>query len=287
MYNCFEIQRYQNVINQGGHPIALVSMVTALREKSLQATHARGAPQAFSFHSSTHSQARLPFTQPTMQLSFKFQSRNLRGLAISLQKLSAGFVTHAASSRTIGRQPAARAGAAFDLFVLQVESIVNSGPTMHLSIAKLAGAGLGAEISLRVRIRERMQALAIDRSRTCAAGFANPLRESHVHACTEYKTWHTPNNRLWSPYGLWPSGAITHSSLLMQLPLSIAMYAKCKKKGTFVTGFIELSFTALQSGQMLSAVQIKSSDSTLEPWSSESCNDWKCETNFVPVFRKQ
>ena len=45
-----------------------------------------------------HTQARLPFTQPTMQLSFKFQSRNLRGLAISLQKLSAGFITHAASS---------------------------------------------------------------------------------------------------------------------------------------------------------------------------------------------
>ena len=35
MYNCFEIQRYQNVINQGGHPIALVSMVTTLWEKSL------------------------------------------------------------------------------------------------------------------------------------------------------------------------------------------------------------------------------------------------------------
>ena len=55
--------------------------------------------------------------------------------------------------------------------------------------------------------------------------------------------------------------SITHSSLLIQLPLSIAMYAKCKK-WTFVTGFIELSFTALHSRQMLSAVQIKSSDST-------------------------
>ena len=35
MYHCLEIQRYQNVINQGGHPIALVSMVTTLCEKSL------------------------------------------------------------------------------------------------------------------------------------------------------------------------------------------------------------------------------------------------------------
>ena len=33
----------------------------------------------------THKRAGLPFTQPTMQLSFKFQLRNLRGLAISLQ----------------------------------------------------------------------------------------------------------------------------------------------------------------------------------------------------------
>ena len=31
----FDIQRYQNVINQGGHPIALVSMDTTLWEKSL------------------------------------------------------------------------------------------------------------------------------------------------------------------------------------------------------------------------------------------------------------
>ena len=35
MVYCLEIQRYQNVINQGGHPIALVSMGTTLREKSL------------------------------------------------------------------------------------------------------------------------------------------------------------------------------------------------------------------------------------------------------------
>ena len=35
MYNCSEINRYQNVINQGGHPIALVSMVTTLCEESL------------------------------------------------------------------------------------------------------------------------------------------------------------------------------------------------------------------------------------------------------------
>ena len=35
MYSCSKIHRYQNVINQGGHPIALVSMVTTLCEKSL------------------------------------------------------------------------------------------------------------------------------------------------------------------------------------------------------------------------------------------------------------
>ena len=35
MYNCSKIHRYQYVINQGGHPIALVSMVTTLCEKSL------------------------------------------------------------------------------------------------------------------------------------------------------------------------------------------------------------------------------------------------------------
>ena len=35
MYNCSEINSYQNVINEGGHPIALVSMVTTLCEKSL------------------------------------------------------------------------------------------------------------------------------------------------------------------------------------------------------------------------------------------------------------
>ena len=34
-YNFSEINRYQNVINQGGHPIALVSIVTTLCEKSL------------------------------------------------------------------------------------------------------------------------------------------------------------------------------------------------------------------------------------------------------------
>ena len=35
MYSCSKIHRYQNAINQGGHPIALVSMVTTLCEKSL------------------------------------------------------------------------------------------------------------------------------------------------------------------------------------------------------------------------------------------------------------
>ena len=35
MYNCSEINRYRNVINKGGLPIALVSMVTTLCEKSL------------------------------------------------------------------------------------------------------------------------------------------------------------------------------------------------------------------------------------------------------------
>ena len=45
MYNCPEIKRYQNVINQGGHPIALVSIGTALCEMNLyperQSTHNR------------------------------------------------------------------------------------------------------------------------------------------------------------------------------------------------------------------------------------------------------
>ena len=35
MYNCSKIHRYQYVVNQGGHPIALDSMVTKLCEKSL------------------------------------------------------------------------------------------------------------------------------------------------------------------------------------------------------------------------------------------------------------
>ena len=35
MNKCSEIKRYQNKINQGGHPIALVSIVTTLCEKSL------------------------------------------------------------------------------------------------------------------------------------------------------------------------------------------------------------------------------------------------------------
>ena len=62
----------------------------------------RVVPRRPSASIQAHTQARLPFTQRTMQLSllsFKFQSRNLRGLAISLQKLSAGFVTHAAIDR--------------------------------------------------------------------------------------------------------------------------------------------------------------------------------------------
>ena len=42
MYNCSKIHRYQYVINQGGHPIALVSMVTTLCEKSLFRSCARG-----------------------------------------------------------------------------------------------------------------------------------------------------------------------------------------------------------------------------------------------------
>ena len=36
MHNCSEINRYQNVIIQSGHPIALVSIVTTLCEKSIQ-----------------------------------------------------------------------------------------------------------------------------------------------------------------------------------------------------------------------------------------------------------
>ena len=44
MYNCFEIQRYQNVINQDGQPIALVSMVTTLWEKSLYKCIKAGPP---------------------------------------------------------------------------------------------------------------------------------------------------------------------------------------------------------------------------------------------------
>ena len=148
-----------------------------------QAAHARGAPQAFSFHSSTHTSASsLPFTQPTMQLSFKFQSRNLRGLAISLQKLSAGFVTHAATTSTARERSVANhaasglVGAAFDsliLFFLRVSC--GRGPTLHLSIAKLAGAG--AEMACRrSRSIDREPVLQASRifarkSRACLPGY--------------------------------------------------------------------------------------------------------------------
>ena len=79
------------------------------RRKRRNKPRMRVVPRRPSASIQAHTQARLPFTQPTifffstMQLSFKFQSRNLRGLVISLQKLSAGFVTHAASSRTSDR----------------------------------------------------------------------------------------------------------------------------------------------------------------------------------------
>ena len=35
MYNCSDKHRYKNVINNGAHQIALVSMVTTVSEKSL------------------------------------------------------------------------------------------------------------------------------------------------------------------------------------------------------------------------------------------------------------
>ena len=120
----------------------------------------RVVPRRPSASIQAHTQARLPFTQPTMQLSFKFQSRNLRGLAISLQKLSAGFVTHAASSRTIGREPAASGLAGVDSFVLFESTRYGSGPTMHLSIAKLAHAGAGAEISVQTHAGARDRSIA-------------------------------------------------------------------------------------------------------------------------------
>ena len=130
-----------------------------------------------------HTQARLPFTQPTMQLSFKFQSRNLRGLAISLQKLSAGFVTHAASSRTIGRKPAASGLAGVDSFVLFESTRYGSGPTRD-------NAPFDRETCACGGWRGDQRSNACRRSRSIdrePAGFANPLRGSHVHACPGIK----------------------------------------------------------------------------------------------------
>ena len=125
-----------------------------------QAAHARGAPQAFSFHSSTHTSA--SNTQPTMQLSFKFQSRNLRGQAISLQKLSD-------RSRTCCK----RARHSISLFFLRVSLVAGRDDAQ---IAKLAGAG--AAISLQTHACAGARDCSIanlccigklrDRSRTCA-----------------------------------------------------------------------------------------------------------------------
>ena len=110
------------------HPQTHLCLAALLRDtKRRNKPRMRVVPRRPSASIQAHTQARLPFTQPTMQLSFKFQSRNLRGLAISLQELSAGFaiVTHAASSRTIGHEPAA-SGLGIRFVIVLFESIVGT-----------------------------------------------------------------------------------------------------------------------------------------------------------------
>ena len=120
----------------------------------------RPSQASASIQAHTYTQTRLPFTQPTMRLSFKLQSRNLRGLAIGLPG-------------SLRMQPARERSvtnllpADIRLFFLRVSLVAGRRCTFRSRNLR----GLARRSAF-----ERMQALAIDRSRTCAAGFANPLR---------------------------------------------------------------------------------------------------------------
>ena len=49
MCNCFEIHACKNVINQGGHPIALVSINTTLCEMSREQSRCELVPRMLKF----------------------------------------------------------------------------------------------------------------------------------------------------------------------------------------------------------------------------------------------
>ena len=106
-----------------------------------------------------------------------------RGLAISLQNLSAGFVEHAAAGdRSIMNLLSCQRSTSGPLRKSNLTDISKrafvSGPTMQLSIAKFAEAG-----------DQPSKACSCSRSidHEPAAGSVNPLRGSHVHACLGIK----------------------------------------------------------------------------------------------------
>ena len=92
------------------------------------------------------------------------------------------------------------------LFFLRVSMVAGRPCTLDREIC---GGQRGDQPSKACR-RSR----SIDREP--AAGFAKPLQGSHVHACPGISIdGQMPDNRLWSPYGLRPSGAIN----LFPLPM--------------------------------------------------------------------
>ena len=138
--------------------------------------------------SSTHTQARLPFTQPTMQLSifkafhssFNRETCACGGWRSACKSFPPGSLRmQLARERSVANLLPAGAGAGIRLFCLRV-SLAKAGRRCTFRSRNLRGLA-------RRSAFKRMQALAIDRSRTCAAGFSNPLRGSHVHACPGIK----------------------------------------------------------------------------------------------------